>query len=348
MALEAFKANAFDFRQENTAKVWATQYKFPALKKGQVVKETLKNGNPTGMQSFAFNIRRPQFQDARVRQALALTFDFEWANKNLFFGQYTRTQSYFSNSELAAQGLPSAAELKFLSPLKGQIPEEVFAKAYAAPKTDGSGKSRRLLRQAKRLLDSAGWSVKDGKLRNGKTGKAMEIEFLLVNQGFQRIVAPMQKAMERLGVTVKVRVVDTSQYINRLRDFDYDVIVGGWGQSLSPGNEQRGFWGTAAADRPGSRNYIGIKDAAIDKLIDQIIFANSRAELVAATRALDRVLLWNHFVIPNWHINSYRIAYWNRFSRPKVQAKYSLGFPETWWLDNAKDKALKSAQNGGK
>ena len=348
VALEAFKANAFDFRQENTAKVWATQYKFPALKKGQVVKETLKNGNPTGMQSFAFNIRRPQFQDARVRQALALTFDFEWANKNLFFGQYTRTQSYFSNSELAAQGLPSAAELKFLSPLKGQIPEEVFAKAYAAPKTDGSGKSRRLLRQAKRLLDSAGWSVKDGKLRNGKTGKAMEIEFLLVNQGFQRIVAPMQKAMERLGVTVKVRVVDTSQYINRLRDFDYDVIVGGWGQSLSPGNEQRGFWGTAAADRPGSRNYIGIKDAAIDKLIDQIIFANSRAELVAATRALDRVLLWNHFVIPNWHINSYRIAYWNRFSRPKVQAKYSLGFPETWWLDNAKDKALKSAQNGGK
>ena len=348
VALEAFKANAFDFRQENTAKVWATSYTFPALKKGHVIKETLANGSPTGMQSFAFNTRRAKFQDPRVRQALALAFDFEWANKNLFFGQYTRTQSYFSNSELAAQGLPSAAELKFLSPLKGQIPEEVFAKAYAAPKTDGSGKSRRLLRQAKRLLDSAGWSVKDGKLRNGKTGKAMEIEFLLVNQGFQRIVAPMQKAMERLGVTVKVRVVDTSQYINRLRDFDYDVIVGGWGQSLSPGNEQRGFWGTAAADRPGSRNYIGIKDAAIDKLIDQIIFANSRAELVAATRALDRVLLWNHFVIPNWHINSYRIAYWNRFSRPKVQAKYSLGFPETWWLDNAKDKALKSAQNGGK
>ena len=347
VALEAFKARAFDFRQENTAKVWATQYKFPALKKGQVIKETLKNGNPTGMQSFAFNIRRPQYQDRRVRQALALTFDFEWANKNLFFGQYTRTQSYFSNSELAAQGLPSPAELKFLEPLKGQIPDEVFTKAYAAPNTDGSGKSRRLLRQAKRLLDSAGWKVKDGKLTNGKTGKTMEIEFLLVNQGFQRIVAPMQKAMQRLGITVKVRVVDTSQYVNRLRDFDYDVIVGGWGQSLSPGNEQRGFWGSAAADRPGSRNYIGIKDAAIDKLIDHIIFANSRAELVAATRALDRVLLWNHFVIPNWHINSYRIAYWDRFSRPRVQAKYSLGFPDTWWLDAARDKALKSALKGG-
>ena len=347
VALEAFKARAFDFRQENTAKVWATQYNFPALKKGQVIKETLANGNPTGMQSFAFNIRRPQFQDARVRQALALTFDFEWANKNLFFGQYTRTESYFSNSKLAAQGLPSAAELKFLEPLKGQIPEDVFARAFVAPKTDGSGKSRRLLRQAKRLLDSAGWKVKDGKLTDSSTGKVMEIEFLLVNQGFQRVVAPMQKAMQRLGITVRVRIVDTSQYINRLRDFDYDVIVGGWGQSLSPGNEQRGFWGSAAADRPGSRNYIGIKDAAIDKLIDHIIFANSRAELVAATRALDRVLLWNHFVIPNWHINSYRIAYWNRFSRPKVQAKYSLGFLDTWWLDAAKDEALKSDIKGG-
>jgi len=231
--------------------------------------------------------------------------------------------------------------------LKGQIPEDVFARAFVAPKTDGSGKSRRLLRQAKRLLDSAGWKVKDGKLTDSSTGKVMEIEFLLVNQGFQRVVAPMQKAMQRLGITVRVRVVDTSQYINRLRDFDYDVIVGGWGQSLSPGNEQRGFWGSAAADRPGSRNYIGIKDAAIDKLIDHIIFANSRAELVAATRALDRVLLWNHFVIPNWHINSYRIAYWNRFSRPKVQAKYSLGFLDTWWLDAAKDEALKSDIKGG-
>ncbi len=342
VALEAFKANAFDFRQENTAKIWATQYRFPALKKGQVIKETLTNGNPTGMQSFAFNLRRPQFQDRRVRQALAQTFDFEWANKNLFFGQYTRTQSFFSNSELAAVGLPSAAELKFLEPLKGQIPGEVFTKVYAAPKTDGSGKSRRLLRQAKRLLDAAGWSVRDGQLKNSKTGQAMEIEFLLVSQAFQRIVAPMQKAMERLGIAVKVRVVDTSQYINRLRDFDYDVIVGGWGQSLSPGNEQRDFWGSAAADRPGSRNYIGIKDLAIDKLVDHIIFAESRAELIATTRALDRVLLWNHFVIPNWHINSYRIAYWNRFSRPAVQAKYSMGFPDTWWLDKAKDEALKA------
>ncbi len=346
VALEAFKANAFDFRQENTAKVWATQYKFPAIKKGRVVKESLANGNPTGMQSFAFNIRRAKFRDRRVRRALALTFDFEWANKNLFFGQYTRTQSYFSNSELASRDLPGAGELKLLEPLRGQIPEAVFIKAYHAPKTDGSGKSRRLLRQAKQLLAAAGWSVKGGKLSHDKSGQAMEIEILLISQGFLRVVAPMQRAMERLGIKVSVRLVDTSQYINRRRDFDYDMIVASWGQSLSPGNEQRDFWGTDAATRPGSRNFVGIKDPAIDKLIDHIIFAGSRAELVAASRALDRVLLWNHFVIPNWHINKYRIAYWNRFGRPAIQPKYGLGFPHTWWLDTAKDQALRGAVKG--
>ena len=220
VALEAFKANAFDFRRENTSKIWATQYKFPTIKDGRVIKKTLANGNPTGMQSFAFNLRRSKFQDRRVRQALALTFDFEWANKNLFFDQYTRTQSFFSNSELASHGLPGAAELKLLEPLRGQIPEDVFTKAYEAPKTDGSGKFRQHLRQAKQLLNSASWSVKEGRLTNATTGQAMEIEILLVNQGFERIVAPMQQAMQRLGVKVSLRLVDTSQYINRLRDFD--------------------------------------------------------------------------------------------------------------------------------
>jgi microcin C transport system substrate-binding protein len=348
VTLEAFKANAFDFRQENTAKVWATQYKFPALAKGHVIKESLVNNSPTGMQSFAFNIRRSKFQDRRVRQALALTFDFEWTNKNLFFSQYTRTQSFFANSELASSGLPSAAELKFLEPLKGQIPGKVFTQDFTLPKTNGSGQSRTRLRQAKKLLAAAGWLVKDGKLIQDRIGRPMEIEILLVNQGFTRIVAPMQRAMERLGAEVKIRVVDTSQYINRLRDFDFDMIVGSWGQSLSPGNEQRDFWGSAAASRPGSRNYVGIKDPAIDKLIDHIIFAGSRAELVAASRALDRVLLWNHFVIPNWHINSYRIAYWNRFARPGIKPKYGLGFIDTWWIDASKDKALGAALKGRK
>ena len=346
MALEACKANAFDFRQENTAKVWATQYNFPAIANGKVIRETLAHNNPTGMQSFAFNVRKSKFQNRRVREALALTFDFEWANKNLFFGQYTRTRSYFSNSELAATKIPAGAELRFLEPLRGQIPAEVFTKEFKLPKTDGSGRSRRQLRQAKRLLETAGWFVKDGKLTNGETSEVMALEFLLVNQGFARIVAPIQRAMERLGIKVKVRVVDTSQYINRIRNFDFDVIVGSWGQSLSPGNEQRDFWGSAAAVRPGSRNYIGIKDPAIDKLIDQIIFASSRGELVAATRALDRVLLWSHFVIPNWHINSYRIAYWNRFSRPAIKPKYGLGFSDTWWVDEAKDETLQAALKG--
>ena len=348
VALEAFKANAFDFRQENTAKVWATQYNFPAIAKGNVIRETLANNNPTGMQSFAFNVRKSKFQNRRVREALALTFDFEWANKNLFFGQYTRTRSYFSNSELAATEIPAGAELRFLEPLRGQIPAEVFTKEFKLPKTDGSGRSRRQLRQAKRLLETAGWFVKDRKLTNSETSKVMALEFLLVNQGFTRIVAPIQRAMERLGIKVEVRVVDTSQYINRIRNFDFDVIVGSWGQSLSPGNEQRDFWGSAAAVRPGSRNYIGIKDPAIDKLIDHIIFASSRGELVAATRALDRVLLWNHFVIPNWHINSYRIAYWNRFSRPAIKPKYGLGFSDTWWVDEAKDETLQAALKGRK
>tara|TARA_B100000586_G_scaffold248690_1_gene206204 strand:- start:1073 stop:2548 length:1476 start_codon:yes stop_codon:yes gene_type:complete len=348
VALEAFKANAFDFRQENTAKVWATQYNFPAIANGKVIRETLANNNPTGMQSFAFNVRKSKFQNRRVREALALTFDFEWANKNLFFGQYTRTRSYFSNSELAATKIPTGSELRFLEPLRGQIPAEVFTKEFKLPETDGSGRSRRQLRQAKRLLETAGWFVKDGKLTNGETSEVMALEFLLVNQGFARIVAPIQRAMERLGIKVKVRVVDTSQYINRIRNFDFDVIVGSWGQSLSPGNEQRDFWGSAAADRPGSRNYIGIKDPAIDKLIDHIIFASNRGELVAASRALDRVLLWNHFVIPNWHINSYRIAYWNRFSRPAIKPKYGLGFSDTWWVDEAKDKSLQAALKGRK
>jgi len=348
VALEAFKANAFDFRQENTAKVWATQYIFPAIANGKVIRETLANNNPTGMQSFAFNVRKSKFQNRRVREALALTFDFEWANKNLFFGQYTRTRSYFSNSELAATKIPTGSELRFLEPLRGQIPAEVFTKEFKLPETDGSGRSRRQLRQAKRLLETAGWFVKDGKLTNGETSEVMVLEFLLVNQGFARIVAPIQRAMERLGIKVKVRVVDSSQYINRIRNFDFDVIVGSWGQSLSPGNEQRDFWGSAAADRPGSRNYIGIKDPAIDKLIDHIIFASNRGELVAASRALDRVLLWNHFVIPNWHINSYRIAYWNRFSRPAIKPKYGLGFSDTWWVDEAKDKSLQAALKGRK
>lgn len=348
VSLEAFKSHAFDFRVENNAKVWATGYDFPAIRDGRAIKEEPPNNNPTGMQAFAFNIRREKFSDPRVRWALAHAFDFEWTNKNLFYGQYTRTESYFSNSELAATGLPDPAELALLEPLRGRVPEEVFTEEYEPPSTEGRGGLRGNLRTAQRLLREAGWSVRDRRLVNDKNGEAMTIEVLLVSPAFERVVAPMARNMERLGVQVSIRLVDTSQYTNRERDFDYDMIVANWGQSLSPGNEQRDFWGSEAADRPGSRNLVGIKDPAIDKLIDRIIFADDREALVAACRALDRVLLWNHFVIPNWHINTYRIAYWNRFGRPAVKPKYALGFPDTWWVDASLDTALKRTGNARK
>ncbi len=344
IALEAFKAHTFDFRQENNSKLWATSYDFPAFRDGRVKKEEIRHEIPTGMQGFTFNLRRPQFMDPRVRHALAYAFDFEWSNKNLFYGQYTRTKSYFSNSELAANGLPSAAELKLLEPLKAQIPEQVFTKEYLPPATDASGNIRKNLRTAKKLLDTAGWQVKNGVLTETKSGRAMAMEFLLVSPAFERIVAPLVENLKRLGVKATIRIVDTSQYRRRLDTFDFDVVVGSFGQSLSPGNEQRDFWGSAAAGREGSRNIIGIKDPAIDKLIDHVIFANSRAELITASRALDRVLLWHHYVIPNWHIRAFRVAYWDRFNKPKVRPKYGLGFQDTWWVDAKKDAALKQRE----
>ena len=344
IALEAFKAHTFDFRQENNSKLWATSYDFPAIRDGRVKKDEIRHEIPTGMQGFAFNLRRPQFMDPRVRQALAYAFDFEWSNKNLFYGQYTRTKSYFSNSELASSGLPSMAELKLLDPLKDQIPEQVFTQEYLPPATDGSGKIRKNLRTAKKLLEAAGWKVKDGILTETKSGRAMTMEFLLVSPAFERIVAPLVENLKRLGVKATIRIVDTSQYRRRLDTFDFDVVVASFGQSLSPGNEQRDFWGSAAAEREGSRNIIGIKDPAIDTLIDHIIFAKSRAELITASRALDRVLLWHHYVIPNWHIRAFRAAYWDRFDKPKVRPKYGLGFQDTWWIDAKKDAALKQRE----
>jgi microcin C transport system substrate-binding protein len=345
VAIEAFKGHAFDFRMENVARLWATAYDFPATRDGRVVKEMIEHELPAGMQAFAFNTRRPLFQDPRVRQALGYAFDFEWSNKTLFYGQYIRTESYFANSELAAKGLPSPAELKYLEPLRGKIPDEVFTKEWQAPKTDGSGNIRPQLREAQKLLKAAGWDVKNGRLVNAK-GEPFEFEFLLnaASPDFERIVAPFKQNLERLGIRCNLRSVDASQYVKRSEEFDFDMMVDSWGQSLSPGNEQRNFWGSEAADRQGSQNSIGVKDPAIDQLIEKIIYAPNREELVAATRALDRVLLWGHYVIPNWHINSFRVAYWNRFGKPKVAPKYGLGFPGTWWIDPKADEALARRQ----
>lgn len=339
VALEAFKAGEYDIRVENSAKRWATGYEGPALSKGYIHKEEIRHSIPTGMQAFVFNTRRDFFQDSRVRLALAYAFDFEWSNKTLFYDAYTRTESYFSNSELASSGLPDDEEMAVLEPFREQLPEVLFTSEYQAPSTDGSGNIRANLRTAKRLLNEAGWSVQNGKLVNETTGKPMGFEMLLVSPDFERVVLPFKQNLARLGIDMSIRTVDPAQYQRRLDDFDFDMVVGSFGQSLSPGNEQRDFWGSVAADTPGSRNLIGIKDPVVDALIDQIISAPDRQTLVARTRALDRVLLWGHYVIPHFHIRDFRVAYWDKFGHPEVTPEYGLGL-WTWWVDAEKAEAL--------
>lgn len=343
VALEAFKAGQYDFRQENTAKNWATAYTGPAIAQALIRKEQIKNEVPTGMQGYVFNGRRPIFQDRRVRQALGYAFDFEWANKHLFYGAYTRTSSYFSNSELASRGLPGPDEVRILEPFRGKVPDEVFTREYGPPATDGSGNIRDNLRAALALLQAAGWTVKGQRLVNAR-GEPMQFEILGNDPSFERISLPFAKNLERLGVAARVRTVDTAQYQNRLDHFDFDVTVGLWGQSLSPGNEQRDFWHSVTADLPGSRNLAGIKDPVVDGVIDLVIAAPDRPSLVARTRALDRVLLWGHHVIPHWHIQAYRVAYWDKFSRPAVAPKYALGF-DTWWIDPKKTADLEKRKS---
>jgi microcin C transport system substrate-binding protein len=341
VALEAFKAGNYDFRQENSAKNWATAYDVPQVADGRIVKELIPNEIPTGMQGFIFNTRREMFKDARVRQAMAYAFDFEWSNKTLFYGQYTRTKSYFSNSELASSGLPAGDELAILEKYRGRIPDEVFTTEYQPPATDGSGNIRANLRKAIEILKAAGWEIKDSKLTNLQTGKVMEFEILLqlTSPAFERITQPFAQNLSRLGITAKLRSVDDAQYQNRLDAFDFDIVVAVFGQSLSPGNEQRDFWGSGSADTKGGRNLIGVKDPVVDELIDMVIQAPDREGLIARTHALDRVLLWGHYVIPHWHIQAFRVAYWNRFSRPAISPRYALGF-NTWWVDPQKDAAL--------
>jgi microcin C transport system substrate-binding protein len=339
IALEAFKAGSYDFHLENTAKVWATQFDIAQVRDGRIIKTELPNDNPTGMQGFIYNLRRPLFQDRTVRQALAYAFDFEWSNKALFYGQYTRTRSYFSNSDFASRGLPEGKEMAILEKYRGRVPEEVFTTEYNPPTTDGSGNIRANLRTAADLLKSAGWEVKDGRRTDTKTGKVLEFEMLLSNPAFERIVQPFLQNLDRLGVKGRIRTVETAQYQNRMDSYDFDMTVEVFGQSLSPGNEQRDFWGSASAERPGGRNTIGIKDPVVDELIEMIILAPDRDSLVASCRALDRILLWGHYLIPNWHNRTFRVAYWNRFGRPEITPRYGVGF-SSWWIDPEKDAAL--------
>jgi microcin C transport system substrate-binding protein len=333
VSLEAFKAGEYDFRQENSAKNWATAYDIPAVRAGLIKKELVRNEISTGMQAYVINTRRPVFRSARVRQALAYAFDFEWTNAHVFYGAYARTRSYFSNSELASRGLPGPGELAVLAPLRGRVPDEVFSKEYQPPSTDGPGGLRANLLEALALLRSAGWEVRDQTLVNVATGRPMRFEILLHDASFERITLPFAKNLERLGIAARVRTVDAAQYEYRIDHFDFDMTVGGWGQSQSPGNEQLDLWGSEKADVPGSRNLAGIKDPVVDQLVEMVISAPDRTSLVDRTRALDRVLLWGHYVIPQWHIQAFRVAYWDKFVRPAIAPTYQLGFLDTWWVD---------------
>jgi microcin C transport system substrate-binding protein len=341
IALEAFKAGQYDARLENSSKDWATGYDSPALREGLIKKEEIPNQLPSGMQGFAYNLRRPLFQDPRVREALAYGFDFEWSNKNLFYDAYTRTRSYFDNSELAASGVPQRDELKILEKFRGQIPERVFTTEYDPPKYDGSGNIRDGLRAALKLLKEAGWTFKGEKLVNDETGQPFEFEILLDNPQFERIVLPFTKNLERMGIIARLRTVDPAQYEKRMDTFDYDMAVVTFPESLSPGNEQREYWGSAAADDEGSRNLLGIKNKVIDELIEELVRAPDRPSLIAYTRALDRVLQYGYYLIPNYHIAKFRVALWDKFRRPAISPKYAVGM-ETWWIDPAAEQSVEA------
>ena len=338
--LEAFKSGHYDFREENSSKRWATEYVGPPFDQGKVLKEEIQHKNPTGMQAFVMNTRRDLFKDARVREALDYAFDFEWTNKQLFYGAYKRTNSFFSNSDLAAQGIPTGKELALLEPYRDDLPPQLFTQEYQSPTTDGSGKNRGNIRKAIELLKAAGWEYKGTDLVNTTTGQPFKFEILLYSKDFERVSLPFIKNLKKLGIEASARIVDTTNYVRIIRDFDFDMIIGGFSQSNSPGNEQRDYWFSQFADHKGSQNSIGVKDPIVDALIDRIVSAESREDLIAACRALDRVLLWNHYVIPQWHINTHRIAYWNKFSRPAIAPTYGdVGFM-TWWLDPAKAATL--------
>jgi microcin C transport system substrate-binding protein len=334
VALEAFKADQVDWRSENSAKNWATAYDFPAVRDKRVILEEFPIRNVGVMQAFVFNTRRPRFQDPRVRRAFNLAFDFEEMNKQIFFGQYKRIASFFEGTELASSGLPQGQEKEILETVRDKVPAELFTKEYTNPVSGNPEAVRANLREAVRLLREAGYEVRDRRLVEAKTGEPFTVEFLVDDPNSERFALFYKPSLERLGMLMTVRTVDDAQYENRLRRWDFDMITASWGQSLSPGNEQRGYWGSQSADIVGSRNLVGIKNAGIDALIDRVIYAKDRDELVAATKALDRVLLWNFYVVPQWTYGKVRSARWDRFGRPDPLPKYGLSaFPAVWWWD---------------
>ena len=343
---EAIKSGEIDYREENQAKAWALDYDTPHVRQGLLKKVNIKHQNPTGMQAFVYNTRRPIFNDKKVREALAFAFDFEWTNKNLFFGQYTRTNSFFSNSDLASRGVPKGLELKILNKFKEDLSSDIFNQPFNPPSTDGNGWPRENLKKAQKMLADAGWIVNDMLLTNRETGEPFEFEILLYSEGFERIVLPFTRNLKKLGINARVRRVDQSQYINRVRSFDFDMIVSGWGSSESPGNEQLGQWSSQSANSPAASNYAGVSNPIVDQLIDGLIAATTREDLVAQTRALDRVLLSNHYVIPHWHLSSQRILYWDKFGIPEVTPKSGTS-TTYWWIDPNKSEQLAKKKVAG-
>jgi len=337
----ALKSGRLDFRHENQAKAWALDYDVDVVNDGLLIKERVTHQAPQGMQGIILNTRRTVFADARVREAIGYAFDFEWTNRNLFFGQYTRSNSFFSNSPLAATGLPEGQELDILQGYRGQIPERVFTEAVAVPETDGSGWARDNLRKAFALLEAAGWTVKDQVLVN-EQGEPLEFKILLVSQAFERIMLPWVRNLRRLGMNVNVRLVDTAQYINRMRSFEFDALIASIGQSENPGNEQRNYWTSQAAESPGSRNFPGIKDKVIDELVEKLIQAPDRQTLTAYVKAIDRLLLFGFYVVPNWHLAADRVLYWDKFSRPDSALKNGINYMR-WWFDEDKVASLAQA-----
>ncbi|WP_330925499.1 extracellular solute-binding protein [Candidatus Sororendozoicomonas aggregata] len=346
VAIEALKTGAYDLRFENVAKNWAQAYDTPAAGAGLLTKEAIKTLSPKGIQGFVFNLRAPLFSDIRVRQAITYALDFEWLNRNLFYGGYHRANSYFSNSDFAATELPSEEELALLSPFKEQLPPGLFSQPFSLPVTDGSGRNRKQLSEALRLLKQAGWSLKNGKLVNAKN-EPLTFELLFFEPSMERVILPFKKNLEQIGITLTPRSVDISQYINRLRKFDFDMVPAVFPQSSNPGNEQRDFWGSEAAAIPGSRNLMGIQSPAIDQLIETIISADTREKLTIATRALDRVLLWGYFLVPHWYLPESRIVYWHQLKRPEnTPPLYQLDI-DTWWIDPQSTSLGRAPEPGG-
>ena len=338
---QAFFARQYDFREDFTSRQWATQYDEPPVNKGLVVREVLPDETPSGVQAFILNLRRPKFQDIRVRTAIDLAFDFEWTNKTLFYQQYARTNSMFENSNLAARTPPSKDELALLEPFRGAIPDEVFTTPFASPRTDGSGKLRKSLRRASRLLKQAGYKVTDGVLKNA-AGAPLEVEFLLFEASFKRIIGPYINNLKRLGIQARIRIVDVSNFKRRQDSFDFDIVIRRIAQPLTPGLEQRNYFGSEFAGVPGSFNIGGVKNPAVDALIENVVAAKTRPALITAVRALDRVIMWNRYLVTQWYKGAHNVAYWNKFGRPATSPKYDMGVLDTWWYDAAKAKMIEN------